>query len=241
MTALARPASTSGSRASARTSSPRSSTSAAFLRRLRTDDPTRPIGDALLDQRIIAGIGNLWKAEGCFEARDRPVAAHRRRQRRRGAGDRPRHAPADAGVRARRDAGALQGRLRHRRASRARAAARPRTSAHAGRATTTGRHTGAHDVSDEADRPQGSGPDRPRQHARVVRRRAGPRRRHDRVRRAARAPARARRPAGCCSRTTTSTSTARRRSRRASPTSRRARSTASSSTSTSSSPATRSA
>ena len=27
-----------------------------------------PIGDALLDQRIIAGIGNLWKAEGCFEA-----------------------------------------------------------------------------------------------------------------------------------------------------------------------------
>jgi len=41
---------------------------AAFLRRLRADDPTRPIGDALLDQRIIAGIGNLWKAEGCFEA-----------------------------------------------------------------------------------------------------------------------------------------------------------------------------
>jgi endonuclease VIII len=43
-----------------------------FLRRLRTDDPTRPIGDALLDQRIIAGIGNLWKAEGCFEARIDP-------------------------------------------------------------------------------------------------------------------------------------------------------------------------
>src|ERR687893_436015 len=41
---------------------------AAFLRRLRADDPTRPIGDALLDQRIIAGIGNLWKAEGCFMA-----------------------------------------------------------------------------------------------------------------------------------------------------------------------------
>jgi endonuclease VIII len=40
----------------------------AFLRRLRTDDPTRAIGDALLDQRVIAGIGNLWKAEGCFEA-----------------------------------------------------------------------------------------------------------------------------------------------------------------------------
>lgn len=40
----------------------------AFLRRLREDDPTRPIGDALLDQRTIAGIGNLWKAEACFAA-----------------------------------------------------------------------------------------------------------------------------------------------------------------------------
>jgi endonuclease-8 len=39
-----------------------------FLRRLREDDPTRPIGDALLDQRTLAGIGNLWKAEGCFQA-----------------------------------------------------------------------------------------------------------------------------------------------------------------------------
>ncbi|HVI37737.1 MAG TPA: DNA-formamidopyrimidine glycosylase family protein [Gaiellales bacterium] len=41
---------------------------AAVLRRLRADDPTRPIGDALIDQRTIAGIGNLWKAEGCFAA-----------------------------------------------------------------------------------------------------------------------------------------------------------------------------
>lgn len=41
---------------------------AAFLRRLREDDPARPIGDALLDQRTIAGIGNFWKAEGCFAA-----------------------------------------------------------------------------------------------------------------------------------------------------------------------------
>jgi endonuclease-8 len=39
-----------------------------FLRRLRENDPTRPIGDALLDQRTIAGIGNLWKCEGCFAA-----------------------------------------------------------------------------------------------------------------------------------------------------------------------------
>ena len=37
-----------------------------FLRRLREDDPTRPIGDALLDQRTLAGIGNLWKVEACF-------------------------------------------------------------------------------------------------------------------------------------------------------------------------------
>jgi endonuclease VIII len=39
-----------------------------FLARLRGDDPTRPIGDALLDQSTIAGIGNLWKCEGCFAA-----------------------------------------------------------------------------------------------------------------------------------------------------------------------------
>jgi endonuclease-8 len=39
-----------------------------FLRRLREDDPTRPIGDAVLDQRTIAGIGNVWKVEGCFAA-----------------------------------------------------------------------------------------------------------------------------------------------------------------------------
>jgi endonuclease-8 len=43
-----------------------------FLRRLRLDDPTRPIGDALLDQRIVAGIGNMWKAEGCWEAQIDP-------------------------------------------------------------------------------------------------------------------------------------------------------------------------
>lgn len=39
-----------------------------FLARLRSDDPARPLGDALLDQRNVAGIGNLWKAEGCWEA-----------------------------------------------------------------------------------------------------------------------------------------------------------------------------
>ncbi len=39
-----------------------------FLARLRSDDPTRALGDALLDQRNVAGIGNIWKAEGCWEA-----------------------------------------------------------------------------------------------------------------------------------------------------------------------------
>jgi endonuclease-8 len=49
-----------------------------FLARLRADDPTRGIGDALLDQRTIAGIGNLWKTEGCYAAAIdpwRPVSA----------------------------------------------------------------------------------------------------------------------------------------------------------------------
>lgn len=37
----------------------------------------RPLGDALLDQRLIAGIGNIFKSEACFAARLdpwRPVA-----------------------------------------------------------------------------------------------------------------------------------------------------------------------
>jgi endonuclease-8 len=41
---------------------------AGFLRRLREDDQTRGIGDAVLDQRNLAGIGNVWKSEGCFLA-----------------------------------------------------------------------------------------------------------------------------------------------------------------------------
>src|SRR5437763_1625289 len=41
---------------------------AKILRRLREDDPTRGIGEALLDQRNVAGIGNIWKSEGCFMA-----------------------------------------------------------------------------------------------------------------------------------------------------------------------------
>lgn len=46
-----------------------------FLARLRGDNPTRGIGDALLDQRNVAGIGNIWKAEGCWEAQVDPWRA----------------------------------------------------------------------------------------------------------------------------------------------------------------------
>jgi endonuclease VIII len=34
--------------------------------------PDRQLGDALLDQTVIAGIGNIYKAEGCFAARVSP-------------------------------------------------------------------------------------------------------------------------------------------------------------------------
>jgi endonuclease-8 len=37
-----------------------------FVRRLRAGDPERPIGESLLDQATVAGIGNVWKAESCF-------------------------------------------------------------------------------------------------------------------------------------------------------------------------------
>jgi endonuclease-8 len=48
---------------------------ARFLRRLREDDPTRPIGDALLDQRTVAGLGTIWRTEGCFAAQLDPWRA----------------------------------------------------------------------------------------------------------------------------------------------------------------------
>ena len=35
---------------------------------LRADDGNRPVGDALLDQRSVAGVGNLWKCEACWHA-----------------------------------------------------------------------------------------------------------------------------------------------------------------------------
>lgn len=35
-------------------------------------DPARTLGDALLDQNLVAGIGNIFKSEGCFAARVDP-------------------------------------------------------------------------------------------------------------------------------------------------------------------------
>ncbi len=39
---------------------------------LRREDARREVGDALLDQRLVAGIGNKWKAEALWQARLSP-------------------------------------------------------------------------------------------------------------------------------------------------------------------------
>jgi endonuclease VIII len=44
---------------------------AALAASLRTS-PERELGDALLDQRLVAGIGNIFKSEACFAARVSP-------------------------------------------------------------------------------------------------------------------------------------------------------------------------
>ena len=43
-----------------------------MLARLRAGPQEREVGDALLDQRLVAGIGNIWKAEALWEARVSP-------------------------------------------------------------------------------------------------------------------------------------------------------------------------
>jgi endonuclease VIII len=43
-----------------------------MLARLRGTAQERETGDALLDQRLVAGIGNLWRAEALWEARISP-------------------------------------------------------------------------------------------------------------------------------------------------------------------------
>lgn len=45
---------------------------AAVLARFRAADQSRALGDALLDQRLTAGIGNIFKSEACFAARVDP-------------------------------------------------------------------------------------------------------------------------------------------------------------------------
>jgi endonuclease-8 len=45
---------------------------AAFLARARAGETGRVLGDVLLDQNVVAGIGNIWKAEGCWEAQLSP-------------------------------------------------------------------------------------------------------------------------------------------------------------------------
>jgi endonuclease VIII len=44
----------------------------AMVARLRAAGPSRQVGDALLDQRLLSGIGNMWKAEILFEAETSP-------------------------------------------------------------------------------------------------------------------------------------------------------------------------
>jgi endonuclease-8 len=59
--------------------------------RLRHVDQRRALGEILLDQRVVAGIGNLWKAEALWHARVSPWRTVRRgaraRPRRSGAAD----------------------------------------------------------------------------------------------------------------------------------------------------------
>jgi endonuclease-8 len=44
----------------------------AMLARFRRTEQARQLGDALLDQTLVAGIGNKWKAEALFEASASP-------------------------------------------------------------------------------------------------------------------------------------------------------------------------
>jgi endonuclease-8 len=40
----------------------------AMVERIRRVDPGRALGEAILDQRLVSGIGNMWKAEALFLA-----------------------------------------------------------------------------------------------------------------------------------------------------------------------------
>jgi endonuclease-8 len=43
-----------------------------MLLNLRREDQSRAVGDAILDQRLVAGIGNMWKAESLWAVRISP-------------------------------------------------------------------------------------------------------------------------------------------------------------------------
>jgi endonuclease-8 len=44
----------------------------ALVARFRRTDPGRPLGEALQDQRLVAGIGNMWMSEALWTARISP-------------------------------------------------------------------------------------------------------------------------------------------------------------------------
>ena len=44
----------------------------AMVRKLRREREDRPAGEAILDQRLVAGIGNMWKVEALWEAQVSP-------------------------------------------------------------------------------------------------------------------------------------------------------------------------
>ena len=46
-----------------------------MVERFRAVPPSRSVGDALLDQRLVAGIGNMWKAEALWDAQVSPWRA----------------------------------------------------------------------------------------------------------------------------------------------------------------------
>lgn len=45
---------------------------AELVARVRASDPSRLVGEALVDQRLVSGIGNMWLAESLWQARVSP-------------------------------------------------------------------------------------------------------------------------------------------------------------------------
>jgi len=68
----------------------------AMLERLRAEQQARTVGDAVLDQRLVAGIGNMWKAEALLAVARLAVANACRCHKRGVTRDARRSAPPDA-------------------------------------------------------------------------------------------------------------------------------------------------